>query len=73
MACVLGRFVTYIVQFEVEAACVAHRVPVGVSPPQRRRGRLAVRARRARAPGCRLRHERKKESGSRDRITTQLP
>lgn len=33
-----------IVQFIVQAAGVTHRVPVGVSPPQRRRCRLAVRA-----------------------------
>lgn len=31
-----------IVQFKVQAAGVAHRVPVGVSPPQRRRCRLTV-------------------------------
>lgn len=49
-----GGALTYIVQFEVEAAGVAHRVPVGVSPPQRRRCRLAVGAGRPRPPGCRL-------------------
>lgn len=41
-----------IVQFKVQAAGVAHRVPVGVSPPQRRRCRLTVRARRPCPPGC---------------------
>lgn len=29
-------------QFEVEAAGIAHRLPVGVTPPQRRRARVTV-------------------------------
>lgn len=33
-----------IVQLVVEAACVAHRVPVAVAPPERGGGGLAVRA-----------------------------
>lgn len=53
-----GGRVTHIVQFEVEAAGVAHRVPVGVPPPQRRRCGLTVRARRPRTPGCGLDNDR---------------
>lgn len=49
-----GVFPTHIVQFEVEAAGVAHRVPVGVPPPQGRRRGLTVRARRPRTPSCGL-------------------
>lgn len=51
-------FYTHIVQFEVEAAGVAHRVPVRVPPPQRRRCGLTVRARRPRTPGCGLHNDR---------------
>lgn len=51
---ILSRFITYIVQLEVEAAGVAHRVPVGVSPPQRCSCRLAVCTGRPCPPGCRL-------------------
>ena len=60
---VLGFFSTHIVQLEVEAARVAHWVPVGVPPPQRRRGGLAVRARRPRAPGCGLHNDKKGGGG----------
>lgn len=57
-----SRFVAYIVQFEVEAAGVAHRVAVGVPPPQRRRCRLTVGARRSRPPGCGLRGTQRRET-----------
>lgn len=50
--------VTHIVQFEVEAAGVANRVPVRVPPPQCRRCGLTVRARRPRTPGCGLHNDR---------------
>ena len=65
------RFVTYIVQFKVEAAGVAHRVPVGVSPPQRRRCRLTVCAWRPCPPSCGLQAKGRGKTESRDRIMTQ--
>ncbi len=39
------RLATYPVEFVVEAAGVANRISVGVSPPQSRRIRVAVGAR----------------------------
>lgn len=60
--CLLFVFFTHIVQFEVEAAGVAHRVSVRVPPPQRRRCGLTVRARRPRTPGCGLHNDRGWES-----------
>lgn len=46
---------TYIVQLVVEPAGVTDGIAVGISPPQGGGGGLAVRAGRARPPGCRLR------------------
>lgn len=37
---------THVVQFEVEATGVTHRLPVGVASPQRRRARVTVGAER---------------------------
>jgi hypothetical protein len=49
--------IAYIVQFVVESACVADRLAVVVSPPQRRLRRLAVGARGALAAGSALKEE----------------
>lgn len=46
---------TYIVQLVVEPTGVTDGIAVGISPPQGGGGGLAVRAGRARPPGCRLR------------------
>lgn len=45
---------TYIVQFVVEAAGVAHGVPVSITPPERSGGCLTVGTASARSPGGRL-------------------
>ena len=66
---ILWRFITYIVQFKVEAAGVTHRVPVGVSPPQRRRCRLTVCARRPRPPGCGLHAHRRRQEREKRSVT----
>lgn len=51
--------VTYIVQFEVKAAGVTHRVPVPVAPPQGGGGGLAVCAAGACASSGRLKETEK--------------
>lgn len=44
------RDATYIMQFVVQSAGIAHRFPVLVAPPERGGGGLAVGARGARTP-----------------------
>lgn len=48
------KTLTYVVQFIVEAASVAHRVPVGVTPPECGGGGLTVGTAGASTPGGRL-------------------
>lgn len=49
------KTLTYVVQFIVEAAGVAHGVPVGITPPESGGGGLTVGTAGARSPGGRLR------------------
>ena len=60
-------------QFEVEPARIADGVPIGVSPPQRRCGRLTVCARGPCSPGRGLMDRQRERERKRDVIYFVIP